>query len=255
MSTSTGPAYLLKAPYSLFDVINNVTEIENAIKNHWHNEFVIEMTKSYYFDIEHVSFKEFFKQTVDEAKAKGTVAVNKITNYEDPVFVFHQNEITKEIAVRLINFTEEAEEIYKTYDYCGESKEYYNSSDSQLSYLTEEEWESRRIFWNNISKAVIKKEVYQPYELKLNYEAALKLSKNFKLNDPINWRRTFSTVFLSQEEIHAQVLEQNWSVVGNALRFVGTGDMSELETTNEIINKVTAKTDIIFNNKAKPFTE
>lgn len=255
MSTSTGPAYLLKAPYSLFDVINNVNEIEKSIKDHWHNEFVKEMIKSYYYDIEHVSFKEFFKQKINEAKAKGATSINKITSYEDPSFVFHQNELTKEIVVRLINFTEEAENIYKTYDYCGESKEYYNSTDSQLSYLTEEEWESRRLFWKNIGKAALKKEVYQPYELKVNYETALNLSKTLRLDDSFNWRSTFSTVFLSQEEIHAQVLNQNWSVIGNALRYVATGNMSELETTNEIINKVTEKTDVIFNSKVKPFTE
>lgn len=256
MSTNTGPAYLLKPGFSIFDVINQTDELTILIKSYWRTEYVKRMVNDFYFESERYSFKEYYTDRFNSQRIEKVDPSKEAIGYRTPTFVFHQNSVTKEIAVRLVNFPEAAEELYQTFDHCGKSYEYHNSSDSQLSYLSKKEWAARAQFWSDTNRKTISKEVYEYFEIPVRYDNAQDIFETLPpMEDSINWRRVFSKVFLTQKENHDEILKQNWSIVHNAMRFVNTGNMAELETSNEIINRVKNETDIIFNNKVKPFTE
>lgn len=60
MSTNTGPAYLLKPGFSIFDVINQTDELTILIKSYWRTEYVKRMVNDFYFESELYSFKEYY---------------------------------------------------------------------------------------------------------------------------------------------------------------------------------------------------
>lgn len=164
MSTSTGPAYKLHKNTDLFTVAVSLEQVIEAQLIAMTQAFVDECVSEWVgysgrpaseplpedfpahmreisvkFDRQHTTVKP------DHSEFSTLYAGGHAS------LVFYHNTVLDEVYVRLFDFKKPAVKAFEKLSFVGQSMEYYNSSDSQLEYITEEEWEYRKQAWEEVS--------------------------------------------------------------------------------------------------------
>lgn len=153
MSTSTGPAYALKAHVNIMEVPDMLGEIRDAQSKAIMEDFIEDVIIAFDSQDEETEFADYLPKYITEKVSNQKDLSDRFT-YLDGLLnakvSFYFNKVRNEIYARLLNFSDESVKLFAELPIIAREVTYHNSSDSQLETITEAEWHDRRDLWNEL---------------------------------------------------------------------------------------------------------
>lgn len=144
MSTVIKPAYQLHAGTDIFAFIRELrTVIVPMLEESICQEYFREAVFAFDGDREGRTFREVLSSFIRTAAEQNSVYSRPF----DAEVVFFKNPVRGELYVMLYGFPLEAIEQFQALDAVTGDFSYWNNSDSQLEYLSQEAWDDRIVAW------------------------------------------------------------------------------------------------------------
>lgn len=144
MSTIIKPAYKLAAGTEVFAFVREMRNVLTpTLKQYVCNAYYREAVFAFDEDKEGRTFREVLSSLIGEFMKQDSIYASPF-NAE---VVFLKNPVRGELYVILYNFPDEAVTLFQSLGGVTEDFSYWNNSDSQLEYLSQETWDDRILAW------------------------------------------------------------------------------------------------------------
>lgn len=152
MSTSTGPAFVLKDGVDVFALGEHLDALRDAQELEIVQWFFKDTVLAFVGREHDKSFRDFVRSYLSE-----DVDFKNISGWSPYIgslisssFLFYKNPVRNEVVVRAVGLSGAALELFEQLPLFSREVTYYNGSDSQLDKISEEEWKDRKKVWDEL---------------------------------------------------------------------------------------------------------
>lgn len=152
MSTSTGPAFVLKDGVDVFALNKHLDALRSAQELEVVQWFFKDTVLAFVGKEHDKSFREFVVSYLSEDVDYKNISdwSPYISSLISACFLFYKNHVRDEVVVRAVGLSSEALRLFEQLPIFSREVTYNNGSDSQLEYISKAEWKDRERFWDEL---------------------------------------------------------------------------------------------------------